>query len=186
MNAFNRLVMLIIALLLIAVPVLILLVIFGVIAADVANQYTGYRTAVDALGNFSPSALTPSVRVVIAVAGALLALVALLLLLRELTFGRRVARNTTLDETPGKETRITAGAVKALAEAAAREAGAVSPSTSLASDEHSYSVSCGIQVPPSGNYTELATRTRSNIRRVMEEQNVPVQDVEVTVRGSAS
>lgn len=186
MNALNRLVMLIIALLLIAVPVLILLVIFGVIPTDVANQYTGYRSAADVLGSFSSSAITSGARVVIAAAGALLALVALLLLLRELTFGRRVARNTTLDETPGKETRITAGAVRALAEGAAREAGAVSPSSSLASDDRSYSVSCGIQVPPSGNYTELATRARSNIRRVMEEQNVPVQDVEVTVRGSTS
>lgn len=186
MNAFNRIVMLLIALLLIAVPVLILLVIFGVIPTDVADQYTGYRSAVDALGSFSSSAITPGVRVVIAVSGALLALVALLLLLRELTFGRRVARNTTLDETPGKETRITAGAVRALAEGAAREAGAVSPSSSLTSDDRSYSVSCGIQVPPSGNYTELATRARSNIRRVMEEQNVPLRDVEVTVRGSAS
>lgn len=186
MNAFNRLIMLIIALLLIAVPVLVLLVIFGVIAADVANQYTGYRIAVDALGSFSPSDLTPGARVVIAVIGALVALVALLLLLRELTFGRRVARNTTLDETPGKETRITAGAVRALAEGAAREVGAASPSASLASDDRSYLVSCGIQVPPSANHTELATRTRSNIRRVMEEQNVPLQDVEVTVRGSAS
>lgn len=186
MNAFNRIVMLIITLLLIAVPVLLLLVIFGVIPADVANQYTGYRNAADALGNFSSSAFTSGVRVVIAVAGALLALVALLLLLRELTFGRRVARNTTLDETPGKETRITAGAVRALAEGAAREVGAVFPSASLASDDRSYLVSCGIQVPPSGNYTELATRARSNIRRVMEEQNVPIQDVEVTVRGSAS
>ncbi len=186
MNAFNRIVMLILALLLLVIPVLLLLVIFGVLSADVVNQYTGYRSALGTLGNLSASAFTTGVRTVIAIVGALLALVALLLLLRELTFGRRVARNTTLDETPGKETRITASAVKALAEGAAREVGAVSPSASLASDERSYEVSCGIQVPPSGNYTELATRARSNIRRVLEEQNVPVKDVEVTVRGSAS
>ena len=186
MNAFNRLVMLLIALLLIAVPVLLILMIWAIVPADVVNQYTGYRSAVEALGNLSSSAFTTGVRAVIAIAGALLALLALLLLLRELTFGRRVARNTTLDETPGKETRITASAVKALSESAAREVGAVSPSASLASHNRSYLVSCGIQAPPSGNYTELATRVRSNIRRVLEEQNVPVQDVEVTVRGSAS
>jgi hypothetical protein len=107
-------------------------------------------------------------------------------LLRELTFGRRVARNTTIDDNPGKETRITASAVKALAEGAAREAGALSPSASLSSDERSYQVSCRIQAPPSGNYSEVASRTRENIRRVLEDQGVPLEDVEVTVQGSAS
>ena len=186
MNAFNRTVMLIIALLLVAIPVLILLIAFGVIPADVAARYTGYRSAVGALGGLSASAVTTGVRATIAVVGALLALVALLLLLRELTFGRRVARSTTIDDTPGKETRITASAVKALAEGAAREAGARSPSASLASDERSYQVSCRIQAPPSGNYTEVASHTRENIRRVLEDQGIPLEDVEVTVRGSAS
>ena len=184
MNAFNRIVMLIIALLLVAIPVLLLLICFGVIPADVVNQYTGYKSAVGALGNLSAPAT--AARVVIALVGALLALVALLLLLRELTFGRRVARNTTMDETPGKETRITAGAVKALAEGAAREAGAESPSASLASDDRSYLVSCTIRIPPSGNYTEVASGTRENIRKVLEDQGVPLEDVEVTVQGSAS
>jgi hypothetical protein len=91
-----------------------------------------------------------------------------------------------MDDTPGKETVITASAVKALAEAAAREAGAVSPSTSLTSEDRFYLVSCKIQAPPSGNYTELATRTRENIRRVLGDQGVPVRDVQVTVQGTAS
>jgi hypothetical protein len=184
MNAFNRIVMLIIVLLLVAIPVLLLLISFAVIPADLVNQYTWYRSAVGALGGLSTPAT--GARVVIALVGALLALVALLLLLRELTFGRRVARNTTMDETPGKETRITAGAVKALAEGAAREAGAESPSASLASDDRSYLVSCTIRIPPSGNYTEVASRTRENIRKVLEDQGVPLEDVEVTVQGSAS
>ena len=184
MNAFNRTVMLIIAVLLVAVPVLLLLIAFGVIPADVVNQYTGYRGALGSLGGLS--AVSTGVRTIIALAGALLALIALLLLLRELTFGRRVARNTTIDDTPGKEIRITASAVKALAEGAAREAGAYSPSVLLASDERSYQVSCRIQAPPSGNYTEVASRTRENIRRVLEDQGVPLEDVEVTVQGSAS
>ena len=186
MNAFNRIVMLIIALLLVVIPVLLLLITFGVIPSDVVNQYTGYRSAIGALGGLSASVLTTGVRTVIALVGALLALIALLLLLRELTFGRRVVRNTTIDETPGKEIRITASAVKALAEGAAREAGAESPSASLTSDERSYQVSCRIQIPPSGNYTEVASRTRENIRRVLEDQGVPLKDVEVTVQGSAS
>jgi hypothetical protein len=186
MNVFNRIVMLIIALLLIAVPALILLVALGVLSAEVINAYTGYRSGLDALGNLSISDFTGNVRIVLAIVGVLVALIALLLLLRELTFGRRVSRSTVMDDTPGKETVITASAVKALAEAAAREAGAVSPSTSLTSEDRFYLVSCNIQAPPSGNYTELATRTRENIRRVLGDQGVPVRDVQVTVQGTAS
>lgn len=50
MGAFNRIVMLIIALLLIAVPVLLLLIGFGVISAAAVNAFTGYRAGLDALG----------------------------------------------------------------------------------------------------------------------------------------
>jgi len=184
-NAFNRLVLLVLALLLMVVPVLLLLIAFGVIPADLINQYTGYRGAVQALGDFSASTLTTGARVVIAVVGALVALIALLLLLREITFGRRVSRSTVMDETPGRETVITANAVKTLAESAAREVGAESPSVSLASDDASYVVFTGIEVPSSDNYTELAARARENIRRVLGDQGVPVKDVEVTVRGTA-
>ena len=185
MNAFNRLVLLVLALLLMVVPVLLLLIAFGVIPADLINQYTGYRGAVQALGGFSAFSLTTGVRTVIAVIGALVALIALLLLLREITFGRRVSRSTVMDETPGRETVITANAVKTLAESAAREVGAESPSVSLASDDASYVVFTGIEVPSSDNYTELAARARENIRRVLGDQGVPVKDVEVTVRGTA-
>ncbi|HET7270336.1 MAG TPA: hypothetical protein VFI90_04550 [Rubrobacter sp.] len=186
MNALNRLILLIVALLLFAVPVVLLLVCYGVIPADVVNQYTGYRGALGALDGFSASSLTMTARVVIAIVGALVALIALLLLLRELTFGRRVSRSTVMDDTPGRETVITANAVKTLAESAAREVGAESPSASLASDNNSYIVFAGIQVPSSDNYSELAARVRENIRRVLEDQRVPVKDVEVTVRGTAS
>ena len=186
MNAFNRLILLIIALLLFAIPVVLLLITFGAIPADVVNQYTGYRAAVNALGGFSASSLSTGARAVIAIVGALIALIALLLLLRELTLGRRISRSTVMDDTPGRETVITANAVKTLAESAAREVGAESPSVSLASEDESYVVFTGIQVPPSDNYTELAARARENIRRVLGDQGVPVKDVEVTVRGTAS
>ena len=185
MNAFNRLILLIVALLLLAVPILLVLINLGYIQPDVIDQYTGYRGAVQALGDFSAADLSTAARAVIAAVGALVALIALLLVLRELTLGRRVSRSTVMDGTPGKETVITANAVKTLVESAAREVGAESPSTSLASDKEAYIVFTGIEVPPSDNYTELATRTRENIRRVLGDQNVPVKDVEVTVRGTA-
>ena len=185
MNAFNRFILLIVALLLFAVPVVLLLIAFAVIPADVVNQYTGYRGAIQALGGFSASSLTTAARVVIAVAGVLVALITLLLLLRELTFGRLVSRSTVMDDTPGRETIITANAVKTLAESAAREVGAESPSASLASEGNSYLVFTGIQVPLSDNYTDLAARARENIQRVLGDQGVPLKDVEVTVRETA-
>ena len=192
MNAFNRIVMLIIALLMVVIPLLLLLVALGVIAPGLLDQYTGYRSGLQALGGLSASAFGATARAIIGIAGLILALVALLLLLRELTFGRRVARRTVMDDTPGRETAITASAVKALSEGAAREAGAESPSVTLSSEARSsgarqpYSVACDVRVPPSGNYTELATRTKDNIRRTLEDQGVPVDGVEVTVQGTAS
>lgn len=186
MNAFNRFIMLVIALLLLAVPVLLLLIAFGVLSAQLIDQYTNYSGAVSALGNLSPSSLGGNTGIIIGIIGLLVALLALLLLLWELTFGRRVARSTLIDDTPGRETTITAKAVRTLAEGAAREVGAISPSVSLTSDDRPYLVECKIKVPPTSNYTQLATRTRENIRQVLEGQNVPVKDVEVTVQGTAA
>jgi hypothetical protein len=183
-NAFSRLVMLIIALLLIGVPVLLLLVDFGILSANQINAFTGYRNALDALGGLSAPAIDPRARVVTGLIGVLVALVALLLLLLGLTFGRPVARKAFIDDTPGRETAITAQAVRRLAEGAAREVGAASPTCYLASEDRSYRVSCNILVPArTQNLTDLAARARENIQRVLQEQQVPVKDVEVTVQG---
>lgn len=184
MSAFNRIVMLIIALLLVVVPVFLLLVAFGVLSAGLINQYTNYQGGLQALGNLISSGFSfgQGTRIVIAIVGAILAILALLLLLRELSFGHRVARNTTMDDTPGRETKITAGAVRSLAEGAARDAGAESPSASLRSEGRPYRILCDIGAPGSSNVTQLATRTRESIRQTLEGQQVPVKDVEVTVQ----
>lgn len=185
MNAFNRLIMLIIALLLIGVPVFLLLVGFGIFSANQIDAFTGYRNALDALGGLSVSGIDPRARFLAGIIGFLVSLVALLLLLRELTFGRRVARRVFVDDTPGRETAITAQAVRRFAEGAAREVGAVSPTCYLASEKRRYNISCNIQVPKKQDFTELAARTRQNIQSVLAEQQVPVNDVEVTVQGTA-
>jgi hypothetical protein len=186
-NAFNRLVMLTIALLLIGVPVLLLLVGLEVIPNEQVDAYTGYGGALVFLDGLSVSAFdTAAQRTVLGAIGILVALVALLLLLRELTFGRRVDRKAFVDDTPGRETTVTAQAVRHLAEGAAREAGAVSPTCYLASEKNRYHVACNIQVPEDQNFTELATRTQGNIRMILEEQQVPVKDVEITVQGTTS
>ena len=185
MNAFNRLVVLIIAVLLIAVPVLLLLVGLGILPASQASPY--YRPVLGSLGNLaSVFSYDSGARTVVGLIGLLVFIVALFLLLKEIPLGRRISRRVLIENEPGRETAITAGAVRQLVEAAARDAGADSPTCRLATERRSYEVSCDIRVPRSQNFTELAARTRDNIQRALEEQQVPVRDVEVTVQGTAS
>jgi len=186
MNAFNRLVMIVIALLLIGVPVFLLLVNWGVFSANEISSVTGYRNALDDLSNLSASDLGDiGTRILIGIVGILVSLVALLLLLWELTFGRPIARKVPIDDTPGREIAITARAVRQLAEGAAREVGAVSPDCRLISEDRRYEVACDIRAPETQDFAELASHTRQNIRRVLEEQRVPLKDVEITVQGPA-
>jgi hypothetical protein len=183
-NVLNRLILIILALLLIAIPVGLFLVGFGVISPNTANTYTGYRSALDALGNLSVAAFDTRVRVILGIASGLVAFVALLFLLRELTFGKRVARRAVLEDAPGRETVISARAVRHLAEGAALEAGALSPRASLSSKKGSYDVSCDLNVPSPEGMSATAAKVRENIRQVLEGQQVPVRDVEVTVSGT--
>jgi hypothetical protein len=178
--------MLVIALLLIAVPVLLFLVGFRILPAEQVHAYVPYRGALDALDALAAFSFDAGARTLTAVVGILVALAALFLLLREVPLGKRVARKTLIEETPGREVAITAGAVRRFAEAAAREVGADSPTCSLATEKRRYDVACDIRVSRSQNFTELAASVRDNIRRVLEEQQVPVKDVEVTVQGTAS
>lgn len=185
MNALNRLLMLVIALLLVAAPVLLLLVAFGIVPTDVADQYTGYRNGLRALGSLSVSDLG-SAGTIAGIVGVFVALMALIPLLRELKFWRKGVRNVVIDGSAGKEVRLEAGAARELVEGAAREAGAVSPKASLSSGKRSYRVSCSIEAPASSNFTELASRVRENIRKTLESQNVALKDAQVTVRAAGS
>lgn len=185
MNGLNRALLIVVAILLVAVPVFLLLVAFGLVPADAVNSYTGYRSAVSALGELSLSGASTGARAAIAAVGGLVAFVSLVLLLRELAFGKAVSRSAVIDDSPGSETRITYAAVRLLAEAAAREAGGESPSASL-TGTRSYLVDLRIEAPREGGFGEVAGRVRENVRRVLDEQSVPVEDVEVTVRNVAS
>lgn len=185
MNFLNRLVMLIIALLMVAVPAVMLLVAFGVISQDLIDQYTNYQDGLQALGNLSVSDFEQQ-SAIVAIISALVALVALILLLRELSFGRRLARDVVVENTPGQETVIKTSAVSSLVEGAAERAGAESSNVSLSSKGNEYSVHCKIQIPESGNFTETATRTRDNIREALDRYNVSHEKVEVTVQGTKS
>jgi len=181
-NGFNRFIMLIIALVALVVPVLLLLVAFGVLSA----QQLGFGNITSALQAIPGVDLTSeTARWIVGIVSALVLLLALFLIFRELTFGKPVARKVRIQDEPGKETVMTATAVKHLAEAAAREVGAVNPTAKLATDRGRYNVSCDIEAPVGANVAELATRVRENIAQVFDDQRVPNDDVEVTVRGVA-
>ena len=186
MNFFNRLVMLIIALLMIVIPVVMLLVAFGVISAGLVNQYTNYQGGLEALGNLSASAFTQQVRNIIAIVSVLVALIALILLLRELTFGRRLAREVEVEDTPGQKTYIKTSAISSLVEWSARRAGAEPKNVSLSSSGNAYNVHCKIQVPESGNFSEISARTKENIQNALGRYSVAHRKIEVTVLGLAS
>jgi len=182
-NAFNRLVMLIIALLLIAVPVLLLLVVFGVLAGSLVAASTG--PTLDSLGTLSVFSFDAGARLATGIVGIVIALVAGYLALKEIPLGKRIDRRAYVNDTPGQEITVTSQAVRRLVEGAAREVGAASPRCYLASEKRRYDVSCDIRVPRPEEFSELAARARGNIRRVLEEQQVPVNNVEVTVQGTA-
>ena len=186
MNFLNRLVMLIIALLMIVVPVVMLLVAFGVISADLVNQYTNYQGGSQALGNLSMSDFSQQIRTIAAIVSALVAVIALILLLRELSFGRRLARKIVVEDTPGQETVIKTSAVSSLVEGAARRAGAEPSNVSLSSKGNAYNVHCKIQIPESGNFSEISTRARENILEALDRYSVSHEKVEVTVQGITS
>lgn len=186
MNFFNRLVMLIIALLMLVIPTVMLLVAFGIIPTDLINQYTNYQGGLQALGNLQMSDFTQQVRTIIAIVSGLVILIALILLLRELTFGKRLASDVIVEGTPGQETVIKTGAISSLVEGAARKAGAEPSKVSLSSKGNAYNVHCKIQVPESGNFTETAARTRENIQNALDRYNVAHREIEVTVLGTAS
>jgi hypothetical protein len=179
--------MLVVALLLIGAPVFLLLVGLDRISDEQVNNVIRYRDGLDALGNLQGLNLQDlGTRALVGGIGLLVALVALFLILREVSLGRRIARRALVDDTPGRETAVTARAVRNLAEGAAREAGAISPTCYLASKKRRYDVSCNVLVPKARDFTELAASVQQNIRKILDEQQVPVKDVEVTVQGTES
>lgn len=186
MNALNRLIMLLIALLLIAVPVVMLLVAFEVVTSSLIDQYTNYQGGLEALGNLSMSSFDQQARIIAAIVSVLVAIVALALLFREIPYGRRLARDTIVENTPGQETVIKTSAVQSLVRGAIQEAGAAPYRITLESNGRPYNVYCGIQVPEMGDFTEISSRTNENVKNALNLYSVPYRNVEVTVQGTTS
>lgn len=182
MNAFNRLVMLVIAILLVAAPALILLAVLGVIPSQAASAAASPLSTVPGA---IPGAGGGASAVVVA-ASIVIGIVALFLIFRELRPGPRAAKHVSLQNNPGRQTRLSASAVKSLAGGAATEAGAYSPSVSLSSKKGAYVVDCRVEAAPEADLGALAEGVRDNIERILGEQSVPHRGVEVTINQHVS
>ncbi len=182
MNSFNRMVMLIFAVLIIGIPVVILLTAFRVIPAGALDSIFGYTSALDGLGRLSASAVS-GVWLWTGIATGLIFLASLLLILRELSYGLEPTPRAIIDDRPGSETVIVPGALRHLAEGAAIEAGAIDPRVAIGGGRRAYEVRCDLEVARSDEIARVAERARANILRVLGTQRVPVKRVEVTVRG---
>ncbi len=185
MNVFNRLVLIVVALLMLAIPVFLLLMGFQVIPADQVASYFDYRAALRSLDDVSLSGLA-RIRLWMGIGGIVLAVLAFLLFLRELVPRIRRARSAIIEDEPGKEVKIEVRALRALVEKAARETGVVSADASLSSNGNRCGILCRIEIPDSADFSELASRARDNVRKVLEEQKVPVDEIEVRVEGATS
>lgn len=177
MNAFNRLVMLVIAILLVAAPALILLAFVGVIPSQAASAAVSPLSTV-------PGAISGAgggASAIVVAASILVGIVVLFLIFRELTPGPRAAKHVFIQNGSGRQTRLSASAVKSLAAGAAREAGAYSPSVSLSSKKGAYVLDCRVKAATEADLGALAESVRDNIWRVLGEQSVPHRGVQVTI-----
>lgn len=176
MNAVNRIIMIVLALLLIAAPVALFLTILGILPTSILQDAVGSLAAL-------PDAITAA-GPILGVAGVILALIALVLLLLELRVRLRgKVKHLYVQRDAGRKTRLTAKGATSLVEGAAREAGALSPKATVKPLGKSYRFSCKVSAPTSANLTELAASVRQNIQRVLEHQEISAKSVEVILQG---
>lgn len=186
-DVFNRVFLLALALVLSVVPLALAAVASGLVPAGTVDSYTGYSAGLEALGGVSGGLPTgTATRVALGVGGALLALIALILALRELSPGGKRATRATLDDTPGKKTSISPSAVRSLAEVAARHSGAIEPKVGLGSKKGRYIVRCAMSTPRREGMAATGAAARDEIHRVLESNDIPVRSVEVELRGTAA
>lgn len=178
-----RVVAIILAILLIGIPVVLMLMAYGILPPDDVNAFTGYR------GLLRQVAATPGPGLnvaelwvgIVAVVVALGALVLLLLVL----FYRPIAKTAVVQSDPGKETALRPRAVRHLAEGAALSAGAESADIDVRTRRDKHDVWCGFQTSEFTDVPGLARRVHDGIRRELEEAGVKVGKVQTVVRGRA-
>ena len=182
---FGRIVASVIAILLMGVPVVLLLMAYGVLSAADLQAATGYQSVLKALDRLSAQHghLTQG----LAWFGGVCAAVTVisLVLLGLMAFAKARARDAIVEAEPGRETRVRTKAVGHLAKYVARDAGAVDPSVDLRTRHGRYDLACSFHTREFVHLPDLALNVQEKLRTALTEQGMKVGKVEVTVQEPA-
>lgn len=179
-DAAGRIVGIILALLLIGVPVVLLLMAYGVLPDEQVRSATGYRAAMSGLEEIAASGPTGD-RIWFGVVAAVVAVIALALLLL-MVFVRPRSRSTVVQDHPGAETVMRSRAVRHLAEGAARSGGAVEPDVDLRSRGGTYDLSSRFGIRDFERVPARVEEIRGRIRSELAEAGVRTRRVEATLQ----
>jgi hypothetical protein len=186
MTIAGRIVLAVLALLLIAVPVWLLLVNYGVLDGGLVLDPLRSQV-VQPVANVTTADFTTSVRIIIALAGFAVALAGALWLLAIVRTGHFGVSDAVVEDEPGSETLLRPRAVRRLAEAAAMEAGAEEASVSLSENEGAFDVVLDLTAPrASVDLRTHAQVARSRVQEDLADQGVRTGSVEVVITDSAA
>jgi hypothetical protein len=184
-DSLARILASLIAILLMGVPVVLLLMAYGVLSAADLQAATGYESVLRELDRMSGQhgQLTQG----LAWFGGVSAAVAVisLVLLGLMAFARARARDAIVEAEPGRETRVRTKAIGHLAKYVARDAGAVDPSVDLRTRHGRYDLACSFSTREFVHLPGLALNVQEKLRTVLTEQGMKVGKVEATVQGPA-
>src|SRR5665647_1217417 len=184
-DVFGRILDSVIAVLFMGVPVVLLLMAYGVLPAADVEAATGYQSGLKELARLSGhhGQLTQG----LAWFGGVSAAVAVisLVLLGFMAFARARARDAIVEAEPGRETRVRTKAVGHLAKYVARDAGAVDPSVDLRTRHGRYDLACSFSAREFVHLPGLTLSVQEKLRTVLTEQGMKVGRVEATVQEPA-
>ena len=185
MDSFARILAFVIAILLMGVPVVLLLMAYGVLSTADLQAATGYQSVLRDLDRLSAQHghLTQG----LAWFGGVSAAVAVisLVLLGLMAFARARARDAIVEAEPGRETRVRTKAIGHLARYVARDAGAVNPRVDLRTRHGRYDLACSFCMREFVHLPELALNVQEKLRTALTEQGMKVGKVEATVQEPA-
>lgn len=183
-DTVGRVVAIVIALLLMGVPAILGLMLYGVLDPASVQSFTDYQGLLNHIDKFSQSGSTTG-KTVFGIVSAVIALIALVLLLMLLFYRPRVKRSVIQSET-GRETVMRPRAMRHLAEGSARSARAVGPEITMRTRRRGVQdVSCRFQTVDFVRVPFQVNHVKDSITEELRSAGVTVGRVEAIVRGSA-
>ena len=184
-DSFARILASLIAILFMGVPVVLLLMAYGVLPAADVQAATGYQSGLKGLARLGGQhgQLTQG----LAWFGGVFAALAVisLVLLGLMAFARARARDAIVEAEPGRETRVRTKAIGHLAKYVARDAGAVDPSVDLRTRHGRYDLACSFSAREFVHLPGLTLNVQEKLGTALTEQGMKVGRVEVTVQEPA-